>query len=610
MNGVTRFLANQILNSTFKGTGFAYTPVRVSLHSADPGEAGSFEIPGVTFVPEFPAERAAVPAASWNVASGGSITNNATVVCANMAGPATATHMAFQTKKGYNDTASKVLFIIELSSPIVITGPVDTTTFAPGNITVSFSALTGTDITPAFANMLLDMIFRAVQPAFVLKVSLHDGDPGDDGANEISGNAYARLPLNGQRWNAANNGTIQNASRIIWPDLPAVTLTHIGFFSGSTFLMSKTLAAEIPNHYSLLIRSGGIFTVTLGAPAATDLAWRLVTSSITSNGTGVPQHMVYSPDLEVIISTGITTSGTQPSIGISFDGGETWRTATKHDMLGLNGGCWLPDYGRFVVVAQAQNVANPFRVWVSTDGDNWTGKNASSARGWIDVAYAPELGRLCAIASGTSGVKIMTSDDGGESWADQTAPAGSHAWRSICWTGSRFVVCHAQGSTNGTNAIMTSSTGLAGSWTLRTTPSGGNIWFQVQYAPALDLVVAVGGDGSDTSNRTMHSTDHGTTWALGDIPAFGAFDGEMRGVAWSEERGQFGIVGFADSSPGSSDFPTGELAQCNDGIVVVENARPTTNRWICVIWAGAFGRFVGGGDIGDPTPNWLYIIGE
>lgn len=64
-------------------------------------------------------------------------------------------------------------------------------------------------------------------------VSLHDDDPGDSGANEISGGspAYARKAIT---WNAASGGEITGDS-LPTLDVPASTeVTHIGFWSAET----------------------------------------------------------------------------------------------------------------------------------------------------------------------------------------------------------------------------------------------------------------------------------------------------------------------------------------------------------------------------------------
>jgi len=76
----------------------------------------------------------------------------------------------------------------------------------------------------------LEAIFKSTTFTLptVLHVSLHSADPGDDGTNEISGNAYARAqndpdPNNSTntKWTAVNQASaaskIENASVITFP---------------------------------------------------------------------------------------------------------------------------------------------------------------------------------------------------------------------------------------------------------------------------------------------------------------------------------------------------------------------------------------------------------
>ena len=63
--------------------------------------------------------------------------------------------------------------------------------------------------------------------------SLHTGDPGTTGANEISGGspAYARKAIT---WNAASGGALDNNANPVF-DVPAsTTVAHVGLWSAAT----------------------------------------------------------------------------------------------------------------------------------------------------------------------------------------------------------------------------------------------------------------------------------------------------------------------------------------------------------------------------------------
>jgi hypothetical protein len=64
-------------------------------------------------------------------------------------------------------------------------------------------------------------------------VSLHDGDPGENGTAEISGGspAYARKSIT---WNAAANGSLDDSNVPVF-DVPAgKTVKYVGFWSALT----------------------------------------------------------------------------------------------------------------------------------------------------------------------------------------------------------------------------------------------------------------------------------------------------------------------------------------------------------------------------------------
>ena len=74
-------------------------------------------------------------------------------------------------------------------------------------------------------------------------ISLHTGDGGETGANELSGDGYGRqaCPLDV----AARSG-IGTHSPVVFTDLPAATVTHYGAWMGGAFLWSVPLVTPIP----------------------------------------------------------------------------------------------------------------------------------------------------------------------------------------------------------------------------------------------------------------------------------------------------------------------------------------------------------------------------
>lgn len=94
-------------------------------------------------------------------------------------------------------------------------------------------------------------------------VSLHTGDPGETGANECSGNGYARKSTAGSDWNAASSGSISNANDITFatPTGSWGTVSHFGIWdasSGGNFLAGGAVdVAQEPVSGNTVKFSGG-----------------------------------------------------------------------------------------------------------------------------------------------------------------------------------------------------------------------------------------------------------------------------------------------------------------------------------------------------------------
>lgn len=78
-------------------------------------------------------------------------------------------------------------------------------------------------------------------------VSLHEGDPGDNGANEISGGspAYARK---GITWNPAATGSLDSSNAPVLDVGAGKTVLYVGFWSaesGGTFYGAALVTEEV-----------------------------------------------------------------------------------------------------------------------------------------------------------------------------------------------------------------------------------------------------------------------------------------------------------------------------------------------------------------------------
>ena len=86
----------------------------------------------------------------------------------------------------------------------------------------------------------------------ITHASLHTGDPGTNGANEVTGGSYARQAVT---MAAASNGTRSASNQPVFNVPAATTVAHIGLWNNSTFLGS---ADPVDETFS----NAGTYTVT------------------------------------------------------------------------------------------------------------------------------------------------------------------------------------------------------------------------------------------------------------------------------------------------------------------------------------------------------------
>lgn len=101
----------------------------------------------------------------------------------------------------------------------------------------------------SYRNKILNALFNHTPLDVVtVNLSLHSGDPGATGANELSGGSYARKAAS---FSAAASGAVSNDAEVLWTGLPAVGapgVQYVGFWDGTTYMGGAQLvAAKIIN---------------------------------------------------------------------------------------------------------------------------------------------------------------------------------------------------------------------------------------------------------------------------------------------------------------------------------------------------------------------------
>jgi hypothetical protein len=106
---------------------------------------------------------------------------------------------------------------------------------------------------------LLNAVFKNVTYAVAQTwVSLHTGDPGEAGDNEVAGGDYARQMGS---FASAVSGATSNDATIAYASMPSVTVSHVGIWdasSGGNFIWGGALTQDKP------LTLGDIFQINPG----------------------------------------------------------------------------------------------------------------------------------------------------------------------------------------------------------------------------------------------------------------------------------------------------------------------------------------------------------
>lgn len=112
-------------------------------------------------------------------------------------------------------------------------------------------------------NKVLDAVFNGVAFSIgTVYVSLHNGDPGLTGANEITGGSYVRKAGS---YTAAAAKAVDSDADLEWLDMPAVGspgVTHVGYWdavTGGNYLCGGQIAA------AKIVNAGDPFRIYAGS---------------------------------------------------------------------------------------------------------------------------------------------------------------------------------------------------------------------------------------------------------------------------------------------------------------------------------------------------------
>ena len=229
------YARNAAINALLRNTALQIAQAYASLHTGDPGTAGANELAV--------ANAYIRKAATFGAPSGGATNNSSPVVF----GPA--------TPAGWSAAAYEGLWDQEAAGGNFIAGHILGTARTAGigdDITFAATALTfalagwSTYARNAVVNALLRN--TALQVAST-KISLHSGDPGLVGSNELTGDTYARVAAT---WDdpTSTPGVTRNTGAVTFATAGAswTAITHFGIWdAGTNFIYGNVITVSPKN---------------------------------------------------------------------------------------------------------------------------------------------------------------------------------------------------------------------------------------------------------------------------------------------------------------------------------------------------------------------------
>ena len=217
--------------------------------------------------------------------------------------------------------------------------------------------------------------------------------------------------------------------------------------------------------------------------------------------------------------------------------------------------------------------------------------------GWQSIAYSPTLnlpiGRLVMLGNNgtTAGMKVATSDDGGDTWTQRATPAfmNSKSWTTCTWDPINERFC-ANSSAGG----ITSADGIT--WVESDTSAGG-INSIKSGATALDGPVAGRTVFANTSDLSNVYTDDGGVNFVG-VPNPNGWAGGNGAMAWGGPVGERVFVACSAGNIGFESSP--------NGITWTNRSLPagwdSTSQYGVILWSEDQGLFIAHQQSTD-TPN-------
>lgn len=246
------------------------------------------------------------------------------------------------------------------------------------------------------------------------------------------------------------------------------------------------------NQLAALVQGGAAVYISTNAGAN----WTL---SSPANGGAIGTGIACSADGKILYFSGTT------QIYCSTNSGASWNP-TLSPIASWTGVACSAD-GIRVAGASAFRRGSPSGIITSPDGGTtWASTTTPATDAWLAIASSADGGVLVGVD--LTAAAIYTSGNGGTSWAQHSPPLQEFTALASSADGTKFVAT-SQGIGSGGPIFISTNSGL--NWTQTTAPISN--WVSVASSADGKTLLAASG-GSSALGHLFLSTDSGTTWSL------------------------------------------------------------------------------------------------
>jgi len=193
--------------------------------------------------------------------------------------------------------------------------------------------------------------------------------------------------------------------------------------------------------------------------STTGKSWNISKKQLTAH---YEKCMAYSPELSLLVATGVPLNGTTYYSYFTYTNVELFTDAVNSPMTSnqvthsnisiyWNSICWSSYLGMFVAVADASSSVTS-KIAYSTNGTSWTLIDSPSSKNWSKVLWCDKINIFVAVSSDSSSA-LMTSTNG-TTWTVNNSLPSTGGLKDMYWDSNKLQLIIISNSTSASQKIL------------------------------------------------------------------------------------------------------------------------------------------------------------